>query len=112
MPLTERSLNASEVEDLRLQVARLQRDKEDATALLAVARKVVSAAQRLRASRDERRARAAAMQQAAASARKGGPRGKSALAAVERSHPIAHDIGDVVDDICEALEGWDVVRGK
>ena len=65
---------------------------------------LVAACVRLRTARDSRRRRTAAFQLAASEARKGGPRGAEVTAAIERKHPVAYDLSDIADDICEALD--------
>ena len=48
-------------------------------------------------------ARARAFQVAAAAARNGGPSGPGVAADLEKRFPIAHDIGDLVDELIEAV---------
>lgn len=51
----------------------------------------------------ERWARARAFQVAATAARNGGPSVPKLVADLEKRFPIAHDIGDLVDELIEAV---------
>jgi hypothetical protein len=68
-------------------------------------RTLVEACRRLRAARDERWERAREAQRQAAEARRTGVGRSLALA------PTVHDIGDVTEEIIEALTAWERLCG-
>lgn len=80
---------------------------EKRAARLEALERVAVAARKLKAARDERHKRARDLQAAAALARAGGPRGSAALAEFDRTHLTVWDIGDVTEEICEALAALD-----
>src|ERR1700722_15730364 len=72
--------------------------------------RLIEAAREIKLARNERVARTNAMQEAAALAGNGGPSGAHVIVAVERMHPIVHDISQGVERIVDALNTIDAAR--
>lgn len=74
----------------------LQRRHDEAVRILKIVSKILGAHRSIWD-------RARAMQVAAAIARRGGPSGQNVIRDIEAQHPVAHDIGDFVDELVAAV---------
>jgi hypothetical protein len=99
----------SEIHELRAKVESHIRVGKPLAARVLALTKVVNVARKLKAARDERHQRTLDLQALAAAARAGGPSGTGVLNEYDRTHPTVWDIGDVTEEICEAI---DILDGK